>query len=326
MKDILIWILYHEKDVAKNIWFIETFIKKCNTYNVDMKLITVEQYLSEKLSGTPDAVIARMINPAVSKMLEDEGIRVYNNFKVSYICNNKAECIRYADSLGVRHIPTIAISLNEYGRYVYELIYNNSNKNNNNDNRDDDIDLFTYKLNDVCPYNDMPEKYVIKSVSGHGGREVMLLSDYFDKYNCSFEDFKPAPVLQERTAADYYADKYVVQPLIECDGRDLRVYIVGGRIIGAVLRTAHDGFKSNFSLGGSVELYTLNDAQKSIVKKITDSLAIDYGGLDFLVCGKNDELVFNEIEDVVGARMLSECSDIDYIGCYVKHIIGSLSV
>ena len=55
--------------------------------------------------------------------------------------------------------------------------------------------------------------------------------------------------------------------------------------------------------------------------KIANELKADYCGIDFLLFGNDDTLIFNEIEDVVGARMLSECSDIDYISLYVNHIL-----
>ena len=55
------------------------------------------------------------------------------------------------------------------------------------------------------------------------------------------------------------------------------------------------------------------------VNKIIDAFDFDYVGIDFLV-GENEELIFNEIEDVVGARMLSQCSDIDYAGMYIDYI------
>ncbi len=329
VKYIIIWIMYHEKDVEKNIWLINKFIETGGLYNIQMKLVTVEHFLhmyNENRCLLPDAVIARMINPAVSKLLESLGVRLYNSYNVSKICNNKAGCMRFVNSIGIKHIPTLAISCTQNGGYVFETICGDGEEVIIKHLIENYIDE---NCNKECIKSrqgtNIFEEYIIKSASGHGGREVMFLSEYFEKYECSFDNFKSAPTSQEQAAADYFSDKYVVQPLVKCGGRDLRVYIIGGNIIGAVIRKANDGFKSNFSLGGTVGLYTLNSVQESIVEKITDAIDIDYGGLDFLVCGENDELIFNEIEDVVGARMLSACSDIDYIECYVKHIVSSFS-
>lgn len=286
--------MYHEKDVVKNEWFIKRLITECNSRCINAGLITVEEYMKGCYSKLPDAVVARMINPHISKQLENKNIRVFNNSEISYICNNKAETMRFIHSLGINHIPTMAVYEKD-GKPCYEYI--------------------AYQEMDID--RTKPEKYVIKSVTGHGGREVWLLSDFINK--------KPVFGAQEKNAAISYSDIYIVQPLIECAGRDMRVYIVGNEIIGAVLRQSETGFKSNYSLGGKVSLYSLNSKQKKIINKITENINIDYGGIDFLVCGEDDTLIFNEIEDVVGARMLSECSDIDYVKLYITHIYNSLN-
>ena len=41
--------------------------------------------------------------------------------------------------------------------------------------------------------------------------------------------------------------------------------------------------------------------------------------IDFII-DDNDQLIFNEIEDVVGARMLYKCSDIDIVREYLSYI------
>ena len=286
--------MYHEKDIVKNEWLINRLIETFLSYNIDAGLVTVEQYAAHSYTVLPDAVIARMINPYISKQLEDNNVRVFNSSKLSNICNNKAETMRLIHKLGIEHIPTIAIYDDE-GKQAYEVIAHENME----------VDLSN------------AHEYVIKSVTGHGGKEVFLLSDFLKD--------RPDYGEQEKNAASFYSDKYIIQPLINCNGRDMRVYIIGNEIIGAVLRQTETGFKSNYSLGGHVSLYNLKDEQKNIIYSILDNIDIDYGGIDFLVCGEEDRLVFNEIEDVVGARMLSECSDIDYVNIYVSYILKELT-
>ena len=85
-----------------------------------------------------------------------------------------------------------------------------------------------------------------------------------------------------------------------------------------MLRTSTESFKSNYSLGGNVELYELNSEEKQMVNDILKVLYIDYGGIDFIF--NDGKAVFNEIEDAVGARMLYQVSDIDIIKEYVQYI------
>ena len=111
----------------------------------------------------------------------------------------------------------------------------------------------------------------------------------------------------------------VLQKLTGRAHQDVRVYVIGKEIIAAVCRTATSGFKSNYSLGGSVELYTLSEKQKILVNKIIDQFDFGLVGIDFLI-GDDGEFIFNEIEDVVGARMLYQCSNINLVGLYLEFI------
>lgn len=143
------------------------------------------------------------------------------------------------------------------------------------------------------------DKEIIKAVDGHGGSQVFLTS-------------------QQPTEALAHSD-FVVQPLTGRKHQDVRVYVIGQKIISAICRTASDGFKSNFSLGGKAEVYHLSENQENIVKKIIDVFDFGMVGIDFLI-GDQNEFIFNEIEDVVGARMLYQCTNINLLALYFEYI------
>ena len=128
---------------------------------------------------------------------------------------------------------------------------------------------------------------------------------------------------EEQAIKAMNGQEYVVQQCCSDLGRDVRVYIIGNKIIKAVLRTSTESFKSNYSLGGKVQEYTLNNEEKAMVERIVDKLPLDYAGIDFTF--HNGKAVFNEIEDAVGARMLYQVSDIDIVEMYIKHILEQLS-
>lgn len=131
--------------------------------------------------------------------------------------------------------------------------------------------------------------HVIKAVDGHGGKQVFLTSE-------SFSDIEQAMEKSD----------FIIQPRIRGKGQDIRVYVIGTKIMGAVIRTAKNGFKSNFSLGGEVQPYTLKEKDKKMIQEILSAFSFGMAGIDFIV--DNDEnLIFNEIEDVVGARMFYQC-------------------
>lgn len=159
------------------------------------------------------------------------------------------------------------------------------------------------------------EECVIKAVHGHGGSQVCL-------YQPQTGDVKAR---QEEILRIIGTEDVVVQPLIIGRRQDLRVYVIGNEIIAAVLRSAKDDFRANYSLGGSVQLYDLCEKERKIVQKIISLFDFDYVGIDFLI-GQDGELIFNEIEDVVGARMLYQCSDIDVVPLYLAHILEKLVI
>lgn len=111
------------------------------------------------------------------------------------------------------------------------------------------------------------------------------------------------------------------QELIEDLVGDIRFFVIGNKVIHAVLRKQPKGkIISNFSQGGEIELYQYNDLEKDYVESFISELDIDYAGVDFLLT-RSGELIFNEIEDVVGSRMLSSLGINDTTDLYMDHIL-----
>ena len=96
------------------------------------------------------------------------------------------------------------------------------------------------------------------------------------------------------------------------------MWLIGGEIICAVLRQSDSDFRSNFCLGGKALPYKLSASEEALVLKIASLLKFDYIGIDFVF--NEGKIVFNEIEDSVGARMVYEKTDIDILRLYCDYI------
>jgi gamma-F420-2:alpha-L-glutamate ligase len=178
------------------------------------------------------------------------------------------------------------------------------------------VDSCFYRNQQIRQAFEVVEKpTVIKAVDGHGGSQVFLIEP---------EDIRKEDLVDEIIMSLGSSD-VVVQPLTGRRHQDLRVYVIGKEIIACVLRTAKVGFKSNFSLGGEVRLYELSEAERSIVNTIIHQFDFDLVGIDFIF-GDEGELIFNEIEDVVGSRMLYQCSDINIVRRYLQYITDQIDV
>ena len=151
------------------------------------------------------------------------------------------------------------------------------------------------------------KELVLKTIDGHGGSEV-----FWVKENGPWEEL----------LSRFQGRSLIAQEPADTLGRDLRVYVTGGRILTAVLRKSDTDFRSNFSLGGSIEIHTLTDEERAMAEKMIQALAPDHCGVDFLY--HKGHPVFSELEDVVGSRMLYTHTDIDAVDGYVDWISRSV--
>lgn len=152
---------------------------------------------------------------------------------------------------------------------------------------------------------------IFKPADGHGGESVQLLenSTAYDEAVCKLNANGNRPALH--------------QAVIDQPGRDLRVYVLFGKILAGVLRTAKVGVVSNFKLGGSVVLHALTDAERTLAVTVIDRFdkagaPLHMAGVDLLY--GNNGPVISEVEDVVGSRMLYQVSDIDLVDLYLQGI------
>lgn len=150
---------------------------------------------------------------------------------------------------------------------------------------------------------------VLKTIDGHGGSEVSLCHSP-DEGNAFFSKFEGRSI--------------IVQPYVESHSRDVRVFMLGNEVLGAVLRTGQDSFKSNFTLGGTVEKYELSTSQVEEVQKITNAIKSDYIGIDFLLL-PDGRWLLNEIEDPVGARSLYQTHDFSVAERLIQYIKQELT-
>lgn len=151
----------------------------------------------------------------------------------------------------------------------------------------------------------LPYPRIVKARHGHGGSQVFWVND----------EAEFSLVLANM------GDSAIVQPPTGKRGRDLRVYVIGGKPIVAMLRKSDIDFRSNFSLGGSAERYILSECEEKLIADIARQFDFDFAGIDFLL---GDGLICNEIEDVVGCRMVYTYTDIDIIKKYAFHIVFAM--
>ena len=141
--------------------------------------------------------------------------------------------------------------------------------------------------------------FIMKPFVGTHGNAILLLDT-------------PAS-LQSAIGAmcDLHQD-YVIQPFIgESAGNDVRVIVIGGKVVAAMRRTAQEGeFRSNIHRGGQGHPIELQNEYSDTAIRAAEAMELNIAGVDLLetlagpmVLEVNPSPGFEEIETVTGIKV-----------------------
>ncbi|MBU4128686.1 RimK family alpha-L-glutamate ligase, partial [bacterium] len=92
-------------------------------------------------------------------------------------------------------------------------------------------------------------------------------------------------------------------------GRDIRVFVIGGRVVACMERMSRDGsFKANFSRGGEVRAFKINPAIEWLATESTRILNLDIAGVDLLFDG--DHFKICEANSSPGFQGIESCCEV----------------
>ena len=148
---------------------------------------------------------------------------------------------------------------------------------------------------------------VLKVVTGSHGKGVYLCENAKQ-----FED------LSELVSSLDFKNSMIVQEYVQySEGRDLRVIVIGGRVVGAMLRQSTDGsFKANISRGGEGTPYAVDDQMELLAIQTAKVLDLDIAGVDLLfhsdgyrICEANSSPGFKGFEEALGINIPQKVFD-----------------
>lgn len=152
---------------------------------------------------------------------------------------------------------------------------------------------------------------VVKEVGGARGSSVAFCS--------SSENLDE--VLQLLFSVRRPTAHFIVQECLQGSvGRDVRCYVVGDQVLGAIARTAKVGRKANVSLGGEATKVELTGESLELVHRVREAVGLQIGGVDLLyaedgfkVCEVNLSAQFVGFERATGVNVartiLAHCRD-----------------
>ena len=221
----------------------------------------------------------------LAQMIENKGIRLFNSYKSIDVCSDKAQTYITLIKHGVPVPKTMFAPLSYMKDDKYtEDDYSGIEKN------------FSYPM-------------IVKECYGSKGLTVHLVNN-----RCELES-----VLEELKNKPFLLQEY----LGLYKGVDIRVIVIGGKVVSAIKRENKNDFRSNVALGGVGEKIELNKDYKTLAEKVATLLGLDYCGVDILIdnnnnpviCEVNSNAFFEETEKATGINIAS---------LYAKHIINSI--
>ena len=231
----------------------------------------------------PDFILFCDKDVHLAKRLERDGLRLYNSASAIEICDNKA--LTAIALAGKVNTPKTIIAPKTFEGVGY-------NKLNFVENATRVLGL----------------PMIIKEAYGSFGAQVYLAK--------TLEEAKS-------TVTSIGHKDFIMQEFIkESSGRDVRVNVVGGRVVSAMERYNENDFRSNITNGGSMRKIEIGEDVKAAAIKACEAVGLDFAGVDVLF-GKNGPIVC-EINSNPHFKSSLECTGVDMSEAILNYIVETL--
>lgn len=118
---------------------------------------------------------------------------------------------------------------------------------------------------------------------------------------------------------DLNANILIQEYIKEAKGSDIRAFIVNGRVVGAMKRTAKEGeFRANLHRGGKAEIITLSKEEKQTALKAAKALGLVVCGVDMLQSSRGPLVL--EVNSSPGLEGIEKATQRDIAGDIIDYV------
>ncbi|WP_438311208.1 ATP-grasp domain-containing protein [Sporosarcina sp. FA9] len=283
------WIIYngsltHDKFRDQAI-LIQEAAERQNIQAVIKKNYEVMMDLDSTIEIRPDFVVFLDKDILLAKYIKNAGIPVFNDPDVIETCDNKAKQYLELANAGIP-MPKTIIAPKVYPSFT--------------------IVLSGY-YEKVLEQIQLP--MIIKEGHGSFGMKVYLIENEDDFYS----------KVQELQGVDYVFQQFISTSR----GRDIRVNIVGEKIVAAMYRFSETDFRANITNGGVAENIELNDAQKELSLRAAKAVGAEFAGVDLLF-GENEQPLVCEVNAAAHIRNIYNVTGINVADAMITYILGKI--
>ena len=220
-----------------------------------------------------------------SLALEKAGMRLFNNAKAIWLCDDKMITHLTLANNGIKMPKTIAGPLN----YSSET-----------------CDRFIERVMEELEF-----PLVAKKSFGSLGRNVFLVKDKEELIEWEHENRFESRLYQEFISSSF--------------GFDYRLIVIGGRfLVGMKRENTMGDFRSNIALGGEGVKADIPQSFIEMAEKCAKLLDLDYCGVD-LLSGPNGEPILCEVNSNAFMAGIEKVTGVNVAGAFAKHIYNEMS-
>lgn len=298
------WILYKQRqsDISANKYEMNRFLEVAEKRGINLKIVCSEQF---------DLLVNRDDNKSV--IIDSSYTKL-----PQFLLPRQGASTPYFSLAVIRHLERLGVNTfnsSQSIETVKDKLYTQQILAAENFPVPRTM-LARYPLNIPLIEETIGFPIVVKTISGSQGSGVFLCEN-----KGHLED-----LMQLIDTAKTQAN-FIIQEFVKTSkGHDLRVFAVGGRVIACMERISGDGsFKANFSRGGKVKLFPINDEIEWLVTECVRVLNLDIAGVDLLFDGESFKIC--EANSSPGFKGIESCCDIsipDVIFDFIKIRLGLL--
>jgi len=107
-------------------------------------------------------------------------------------------------------------------------------------------------------------------------------------------------------------------------GRDVRLQVVGDKVVAAIRRFSDHDFRANLSNGGRMEKYVPSQDECALAVRAAKVLGVDFAGVDLLFSEQGTADVICEVNSNAHFKNISVCTGVDTARCIMEYIRQAL--
>lgn len=232
----------------------------------------------------PDFVLFWDKDVKLARIMEAEGFRLFNSADAIEACDDKSLTYIKLKNTDIKMPKTYMAPM------TFDRVYSDL--------------TFLLQVEQTLGY-----PMIIKENKGSFGAQVYKADDAE----------KAVEIVSNLKPSDFIMQEYIESS----KGRDVRIHVVGDRVVTAMKRTNENDFRANVTNGGTMSQCETTKEQEEMAIKACQTLGLDFGGVDIMF-GENDEPILCEVNSNAHFKNIYDCTGVNVADYIIEYILEKI--